>query len=119
MKKSILVCGIVFSAFLGVQAAMASNALKGQFKAKYPDFKVVNCKICHEAQPKLNTYGLDLQKNALNFESVEQIDSDGDSFTNLVEIKANTLPGDKNSAPAAVIETGTETGTGTDTGTNW
>lgn len=98
MKKNILVLSTVISTFFGAQA-MATNALKGQFKERYPDYKVVNCKVCHEAQPKLNTYGLDLQKNLLNFEIIEQLDSDGDAFTNIVEIKANTLPGDKTSAP--------------------
>jgi hypothetical protein len=67
-----------------------------------------SCGACHVGKtPKLNPYGMDLQK-AMRTENtkiltgsvlkkVEGIDSDKDGATNLTEIKADKLPGDPKS----------------------
>jgi hypothetical protein len=69
------------------------------------------CLSCHlpPAPPKRSSYGLDVQAameavharmlTAEILKSVEKKDSDGDGFTNLEEIRAGTLPGDKASKP--------------------
>lgn len=66
------------------------------------------CATCHTATvPKLNPYGIDIQKAMVAektklltgsvLKKVEGIDSDKDGKTNLQEIRAGTLPGDPKS----------------------
>ena len=69
-----------------------------------------SCTICHIAPPQLNPYGLDVKKQLETdklpavtpkvLKEVEKLDSDKDGFTNIQEIKADTLPGDPDSKPA-------------------
>lgn len=88
---------ILIALVLIPSAAFASMARQNEFKAAYPAAKALhNCKTCHEATPKLNYYGNDLQANANNPKAVESLDSDGDGKTNLEEINAGTNPGVKN-----------------------
>jgi hypothetical protein len=71
--------------------------------------KAMPCKVCHTSTPalktNLNAYGLDLQKaakgtyNDAGFKAIEGLDSDKDGYTNVVELRAGTLPGDPNSKP--------------------
>lgn len=97
-------------------AALAHPAFVGTFNQKYPQkpgsaLTKSQCGICHVGfTPKLNPYGLDLQKalkaakstklTAANLTKVEKLDSDKDGVKNLAEIKAGTLPGDPKSKPA-------------------
>ena len=81
-----------------------------KFQTQYPEAKVLadmKCALCHnEATMDLNAFGHDVGLNyAANgkkivWEQLEPIDSDGDAYTNLEEIKAGTHPGDRNSKPA-------------------
>ena len=96
MKKMISTM-FVCSAFLVGSAAFAKPAVLSSFKVKYPTAKTLfTCKTCHDATPKLNYYGMELQKSALDFAAFEAVDSDGDGKTNLEEITAGTNPGVKN-----------------------
>lgn len=69
-----------------------------------------NCLTCHAKMPpsktELNPYGKDVQKAAAGkavddkvLHSIDKLDSDKDSFSNVDEIKAGTLPGDPTSKP--------------------
>jgi hypothetical protein len=69
------------------------------------------CVICHTAAGKtsLNPYGKDVKAElkedsktltAEMLKKIESKDSDGDGASNIDEIKADTLPGDKSSKPA-------------------
>jgi hypothetical protein len=96
---------------------MAHPAFVPTFTAKYkvtPGTPLAQspCASCHIGMsPKLNPYGLDLQKamkaakapvlTAAILAKVEKLDSDKDGVKNIVEIKAGTLPGDPKSKPAA------------------
>jgi hypothetical protein len=42
----------------------------------------------------VNSYGAEFAKNNHDFGAVEPLDSDGDGFSNIDEIKALTFPGD-------------------------
>ncbi len=63
------------------------------------------CLTCHAKMPpskELNPYGKDFLskgKNAAALKAIENLDSDKDGFSNIVEIKAGTLPGDPASKP--------------------
>lgn len=68
----------------------------------YEIYNVRNrCEMCHSGT-KLNPFGSDFAKYwkkdkniERSFTFIEDKDSDGDGFSNIVEIKAMTLPGDK------------------------
>lgn len=67
------------------------------------------CMVCHVKPPVRNAFGKAVREafiqlrlpgpNAAAFQAVEPIDSDGDGWPNGDEIRAGTLPGDRNSAP--------------------
>ncbi len=61
-----------------------------------------SCITCHTSPtgPALNQYGIDFFVNRYNFEAIEPLDSDGDGSNNLIEILADTFPGDPESFPA-------------------
>ena len=101
MKKTISTLSLLL--VFAPAMAFAKPAIMQAFKAAYPTTKLaVSCKVCHDGTPpKLNTYGLDLQKANLKFADIEQLDSDGDGVKNIDEINAASYPGDKNSVPAA------------------
>ncbi|MET0167405.1 MAG: hypothetical protein ABW318_20680 [Vicinamibacterales bacterium] len=70
-----------------------------------------NCQVCHTSSnpvlngPALNGYGSAYKANGRNsgaFEAIKSLDSDGDGFTNLVEIQARTFPGNAADKPFTV-----------------
>jgi len=113
MKKYLI---IMASVVVMVSLSSIANALPlwfADFQAKYPNASNITCGVCHTTQsPRAgvgfarNPYGLAFQalphvgaaiRNAA-FVQLEIRDSDGDGFTNLTEIAANTpaihvLPG--------------------------
>jgi hypothetical protein len=78
--------------------------------AKQSKLVQLDCAVCHIGKsPKLNPYGLDLKKvveeaktkklTSEILKKVEELDSDKDGAKNIVEIKADTNPGDPKSKP--------------------
>ncbi len=64
------------------------------------------CLTCHAKMPPskdLNPYGKDYlgktSRDAAALKAIENLDSDKDGATNIVEIRAGTLPGDPASKP--------------------
>ena len=59
------------------------------------------CVICHQtaAGKGLNSFGIDYKKNNFSIDALSGLDSDGDSFTNTVELETGTFPGDPESYP--------------------
>lgn len=64
------------------------------------------CLVCHGAMPpgkNMNPYGKDYldkkSRDAAALKAIESVDSDKDGATNIVEIRAGTLPGDPASKP--------------------
>jgi hypothetical protein len=86
-------------------------------EAKYPNIvgtRLDTCSLCHTAPPTLNAYGaayLAAGRNPAAFGAIENLDSDGDGWTNIQEIMALTFPGDPNDHPAANTATPTSTAT--------
>jgi hypothetical protein len=74
--------------------------------AKYPNIsssRVNSCSMCHTSAPNLNPYGqayLDNGRSSAAFGLIENLDSDGDGFTNIQEINAFFFPGNANDHPA-------------------
>jgi len=80
--------------------------------AKYPNISsslLNQCALCHLGYPpNLNPYGTAYKKagrNTTAFAAIENLDSDGDGFTNLQEIKGLSFPGDSASFPAVPTAT--------------
>jgi len=97
---------------LGFVLAFGKSAFLKDFETTYGVKKTTvlgkaRCATCHLAVPKLNPYGLDIQKAMARektttltgsvLKKVEGMDSDKDGKTNLQEIRAGTLPGDAKS----------------------
>ncbi|MBI4721310.1 MAG: hypothetical protein HY770_08855, partial [Chitinivibrionia bacterium] len=68
-----------------------------------------NCTLCHippgQSVNNINNYALDYSNAGYSFPAIESLDSDGDGYSNIVEINARTFPGDPTSFPAAAGDT--------------
>lgn len=82
-------------------AGFGKSKLLKQFKQAYPQSTLSTCLLCHaeESDYTRNSYGNDFTNSGNNFQALEALDSDGDGYSNLVEIQSGSLPGDKNSYP--------------------
>ncbi|WMW25101.1 PGF-CTERM sorting domain-containing protein [Methanolobus sediminis] len=74
--------------------------------------RLATCDMCHinpNGGGPRDSYGLAYAGNGKNFSAIEELDSDGDGFTNIEEISALTFPGDSDDYPviAELYETGT------------
>ena len=69
--------------------------------------KLDSCRACHTNVPALNAFGQAYQNSGYNFSALEQLDSDGDGWTNIDEIQAVTLPGSSGDHPVAAATTTT------------
>jgi len=86
-------------------------------ESKYPNIvgtRIDSCSLCHTSPPTLNAYGaayLAGGRNTAAFAAIENLDSDGDGWTNIQEILALTFPGDASNHPAASSPTSSATAT--------
>ncbi len=123
-SSSLLRWTLISSGILLLLAAMLMNSVPEQVSAapgdlssavaKYPGISgtmLQQCSLCHtSAIPSLNPYGAAYKaagRNSAAFGLIENMDSDGDGFTNLQEINSLTFPGDSTSFP--VVPTATKT----------
>jgi hypothetical protein len=102
-------CLVIFA--LVVQAR---PLFRREFVATYPKTagtRLDACVTCHTADgSSLNPYGVALRKSMVNFNAVEKLDSDGDGYSNKVEIQSLRFPGDPKDYPgvrpdSAIIDT--------------
>ena len=112
MKRIVLGRLLIVVLVLGIfGVAWATNGMKTQFNSRYgtAGSAIDQCILCHARNtnpdiPSLETpqnpYGVALENNGVDFAAAEPVDSDGDGFTNIVEILARTFPGNPNSKPA-------------------
>jgi len=76
-----------------------------EFNSRYntSGSRLDTCSTCHASsspsRENLNPYGTDFAAANHDFGAIEGKDSDGDGFSNLDEIKAETFPGDPNENP--------------------
>jgi len=111
MKKRIgiaaLILGVAFLPALWGEALAKSNYL-APFNAKYGTSGSVldTCSLCHPGgnTKQKNAFAQDFASGSIGNHTynaaLEARDSDGDGFSNLVEINARTFPGDAASKPA-------------------
>ncbi len=90
---------IIFSAsFFIASIVHATPGLNKVFLDAYPQLKgtaLEGCSTCHMPVKEdfLNPYGLSLRAAKMNFQAVEQEDSDKDGVNNITEITNHTSPG--------------------------
>lgn len=89
-----------------VCCAVGAHALPVYLTAavlRYPNIQATplnSCSLCHSGGTNRNPYGQDFVEHSLNFEAIENIDSDDDGFTNIDEIIGIAFPGDPASVPS-------------------
>ena len=100
---SALLSGAGFT--LLVSPAQSTPEYMSQFNARYSTrgAKLDSCLTCHTNQAggaeSMNPYGTDFGAGKHDFGAIEGKDSDGDGFSNLDEIKADTFPGNPDDNP--------------------
>jgi hypothetical protein len=113
---------LFWSATLLASVAFAKPPAGGVFCAKYPASpecvgRQPACSYCHVSPPQRNVFGASVEANLAPgaprplsdgdfsmalpgaLAAVEQLDADGDGFSNLVELQRGTLPADVNNKP--------------------
>ncbi len=108
--KLVIILSIITTLMLGV--AMANPTILNKFTTEYDNSGTTlgTCKTCMDkttAPVTWNSYGLALRSDpdfdrtnpATAFKNIEQLDSDGDGFLNIEEIRNSTFPGDPNDFP--------------------
>lgn len=113
MKRTFYAICLAMVLTMGVSGiTFASSEFLTQFNTKYGTSGTAldTCILCHgPSGPPNNPFGSDFASRSVGnhtFNAVlEAKDSDGDGFTNLVEINARTFPGNKNSKPSVPPDT--------------
>jgi hypothetical protein len=100
---------IVALATLAIVApAHANSTWYGNFHTAYPaavGTRIDSCTLCHTSAPALNPYGSAYATANHNFTTIASADSDGDTFSNSVEIAALFFPGNAADHPAPAPDT--------------
>ena len=107
-----IIAGVVFIAalvFLGYGTSYAESKYKTNFENTYPAAKgspIDTCTLCHPSgSGPRNPYGAAYGNNGHNFKTIEPLDSDGDTFSNIKEIKDWSNPGVATSRPKRPVVT--------------
>ncbi len=81
----------------------ANSSVLSRFNSTYGTSGTVldTCITCHTSGSSFNPYGAALSAASDNFQAIENVDSDGDGYTNIQEIMARTFPGDPTSHPTS------------------
>lgn len=88
----------------------AERPFLSQAKARYPQLegsKLDDCRLCHknkEGGGPRNAFGQDFQIHSYDFAVMENLDTDGDGFTNLEEFMALTIPSNPKNFPKEHLE---------------
>ena len=94
----ILLLVILLSSLTGISAA------RPEYMKPFKDFddKVKKCTLCHiqsSGYGGLNPFGKDFAELKALTPELMQLDSDGDRYSNIEELRAGTMPGDPSSFP--------------------
>ena len=107
MKKLFWIPVLIILLLVGCGNANAFSSYLTSFLSTYSGTSssgLNTCGLCHinpAGGGTRNSYGDAYANAAHNFKTIEPLDSDGDSYTNLTEINAGTFPGDATSHPGS------------------
>jgi mono/diheme cytochrome c family protein len=116
---AVMAIGLLFVLARDVEAKNKSEFLPA-FEATYPaavGSRIDSCTLCHNIQGsehKLNSYAKQWKEDE-NFVAINNLDADGDGYTNVQEIDAHTFPGNASDNPSTVTTTTTVPGATTTT----
>jgi len=116
---AVMALGLLFILAQDVEAKNESEFLPA-FEATYPaavGSRIDSCTLCHNVQGseyKLNSYAKQWKEDE-NFVAINNLDADGDGYTNVEEINAHTFPGNASDNPSTVTTTTTVPGATTTT----
>ena len=98
--KLIIISLLAVVALIGAPMASAKPNFLTSFNQHYDTAgtRLDSCATCHNGEAR-NPYGRAYLGSGRNFAAIENLDSDGDGFTNLVEIKALNFPGNPDDHP--------------------
>jgi len=102
---------LLASVFALPPAAGATSSYRDSWLSTYPDAcqtlrsAATSCVLCHTSVPNLNPYGNACLGHRTSMMTTNDLDSDGDGKTNIVEIQACFLPGNASSTPVPNDET--------------
>ena len=113
MRRKYLSMAWVIAAIVGsFSMAYGLSSYLSSFNTTYgtAGTPIAVCALCHPAgggnsATNLNNYGIDYANNGYNYAAIANLDSDGDGYTNIVEINARTFPGDATSHTTAADTT--------------
>jgi len=106
MQRIIKLMVVMAIVALGATSAYALPTYLSTFTSTYTAAAATlgQCVLCHidpMGGGPTNPFGTDFAANGHNFAAIQNLDSDGDGYTNIAEINALTWPGDATSHPAA------------------
>ncbi|WMW26238.1 PGF-CTERM sorting domain-containing protein [Methanolobus sediminis] len=108
-RKIIVVFLLVAITLACASVASAESRFLSSFNQQYDTSGTVldSCDVCHSGPNggSLDSYGRAYSGSGRNFASIEDLDSDGDGFTNIEEIEALTFPGDSSDYPEVTAVT--------------
>ncbi|MDQ5986561.1 MAG: hypothetical protein CSYNP_02291 [Syntrophus sp. SKADARSKE-3] len=107
IKWGIWICALLIIFLVGSASALPTYL--ASFNTQYGTSSTVlnTCNLCHVGgnTAVLNSYASAFAAAGHNFAAIENLDSDGDGFTNIQEINARTFPGDATSFPVPPVVT--------------
>jgi cobalamin biosynthesis Mg chelatase CobN len=108
-SKLVIISLLAVMVLLGTSMASARPTYLETFNQHYDTegTKLDSCSTCHSGEAR-NPYGRAYAGSGKNFTAIENLDSDGDNFSNLAEISALTFPGDPEDYPQNTSETPSE-----------
>ena len=103
--KLIIILLVAVVVLTGAPMASAKPSFLTSFNQHYDTAgtRLDSCATCHNGDAR-NPYGRAYSGSGKNFASIENLDSDGDGFTNLVEINALNFPGKPDDHPQTTSE---------------
>lgn len=103
--KLIIILLVAVVALIGAPMASAKPNFLTSFNQHYDTAgtRLDSCATCHNGETR-NPYGRAYSGSGRNFAAIENLDSDGDGFTNLAEISALNFPGNPNDHPQTTPE---------------
>ena len=111
-----LAIGLLIAFSTGVEAKDKAEFLPA-FEAAYPEAvgtRIDSCSLCHftnsEGKWDENAFADEFEEADKSFIAIQNLDTDGDGFTNLQEIQAGTFPGVASDNPNTVVTTTTVPG---------
>jgi len=98
--KLIIILLVAVVVLIGAPMASAKPNFLTSFNQHYDTAgtRLDSCATCHNGEAK-NPYGRAYSGSGRDFAAIENLDSDGDGFTNLAEIKALNFPGKPDDHP--------------------